>query len=183
MATKNYQFELQGLRQFKKRIKLENLSYQPVRKLFNEVGKIVKEESKGVLDKYEKNDTGKLKSSIKYKRRTATVGRLPSGVTVWAGSKYAQYVHGDMNKRYAMQEPFDRTKPHWPPVRALRGLASRKGLSPYAVAWGISQKGTPIVPFLKMGYQNAKPEIEIALQVCANRIEKEWKKSRPALKR
>ena len=60
----------------------------------------------------------------------------------------------------------------------IMGVANER-----SIAWGISQKGTPIVPFLKMGYQNAKPVIEIALQVCANRIEKEWKKSRPALKR
>ena len=185
MSKSQFNAEIQGLRQLQKRIKLEKLSSKPLRKLFNEVGKEIKDQSKSVLDKYEKNDTGKLKSSIKYKR-TAQKGRLPSGVKIWAGAKYSSFVHGDINKNYSMQEPFDRTQPHWPPVKALRGWASRKLGDPnlaYAVAFGIAQRGTPIVPFLKMGYENSKPQIELSLQLCAKRIEREWTRSRPKLKK
>ena len=95
-------------------------------------------------------DTGALKRSIKY-TRVKNTGRIPTKVKIFASAPHASFVHGNPNKKLRMSEPFNRTRPHFPPVKALTGWAKRHGMNPYMVANAIAQKGTPIVPFLKMG--------------------------------
>ena len=51
-------------------------------------------------------------------------------------------------------------------------------MNPYVVANSIAQKGTPIVPFLKMGLRDAKPENKVLLQVATKQIERQFKKGR-----
>lgn len=182
MASTGTSVKVTGLSDLKKRIALSGLAYTPIRKFYNEYGKAVKEEAKAVLDQYDKNDTGALKSSIKYTRRTAQTGALPKGVKVMATAKHASYVHGDVKKAFAgkyKESPnWTRTKPHFPPVRALRGWAERKGLNPFLVARAISIKGTPIVPFLKIAYDNSEDSRKTLLLLASKRIETNFKKSR-----
>ena len=172
---------VKGLHDLRRRCDIEKLGFIPIRKFFNDVGKDVKAESKKVLDQYDKNDTGKLRSSIKYKK-TKMKGRLPGGVRIEATKPYASFVHGDIKKAfkgaYKEKPKWSRTEPHWPPMRALSGWADRKGIPVFLVAKSISEKGTPIVPFLKIGYDNSEDKIEAHLLVCSNRIERNWKKSR-----
>jgi|ETNvirenome_6_85_1030632.scaffolds.fasta_scaffold83076_2 hypothetical protein len=185
MATASNQITVTGLKDLKKRIALGGLAYTPIRKFYNEVGKHLKEEARQVLDDYDKNDTGTLKKSIKYSRRTAKVGALPKGVKVMATAKYASFVHGDVKMafkgKYKLQPKWSRTTPHMPPVRALKGWAGRKlgdeGAA-YGVALGIAKKGTPIVPFLKIAYDRSDNDIDALLLLASNRIERNWKKSR-----
>ena len=72
MAQATGSVTVKGLDDLKKRIAIGGLAYTPIRKFYNELGKHLKEESKQVLDQYDKNDTGALSRSIKYTRRTAT---------------------------------------------------------------------------------------------------------------
>lgn len=74
-------------------------------------------------------DTGALRADVKVQEMRnlyAKVGTL---------KQYGLYVH-------------EGTKPHFPPVSALTGWAKRHGVSPFAVARGISRKGTKARPFL-----------------------------------
>ena len=59
------------------------------------------------------------------------------------------YVHGDEKKsgRLRLTEPYTRSTPHYPPIKALKPWAEAKGLNPYAVQQSIGKKGTPLVPF------------------------------------
>jgi hypothetical protein len=182
VASTGTSVQVTGLKELKKRIALGGIAYTPIRKFYNEYGKELKEESKAVLERYEKDDTGKLKASIKYTRRTAQTGALPKGVKVMATAKHASYVHGDVDKafkgKYNTEPDWSRTKPHFPPVRALKGWAERKGLNPFLVARAISIKGTPIVPFLKIAYDESEDNRKALLLVASKRIELAFKKSR-----
>lgn len=182
MAKANASVEVKGLKELKKRIALGGIAYTPIRKFYNEYGKELKDASKAVLEQYDKDDTGTLKKSIKYTRRTAQTGALPKGVKVMATAKHASYVHGDVKKAFAgkyKESPnWSRTKPHFPPVRALTGWAQRKGLNPFLVARAISIKGTPIVPFLKIAYDNSEDSRKTLLLLASKRIETNFKKSR-----
>lgn len=185
MAKANASVEVKGLKELKKRIALGGIAYTPIRKFYNEYGKELKDASKAVLEQYDKDDTGTLKKSIKYTKRTAQTGALPKGVRVMATAKHASYVHGDVQKafkgKYNEEPKWSRTTPHFPPVQALKGWASRKLGDPklaYVVALSISKKGTPIVPFLKIAYENSETEKKALLLLASNRIEKAFKKTR-----
>ena len=176
-----FEFKLEGADKLKKRLDLAGLAYVPLRKFFNDSGKQIKKKAKENTP----DDTGKLKSQIKYKR-VRDRGRLPGGVTVHVTTPYAKYVHGDMNKNYkykGLRFPedkgsFDRTRPHWPPFSALTGWADRKGIPVFLVARSIAEKGTAIVPFIKMGYEQSTDELNLLLLASLKKIERNWKKGR-----
>tara|TARA_R110000824_G_scaffold297909_2_gene486140 strand:+ start:6839 stop:7402 length:564 start_codon:yes stop_codon:yes gene_type:complete len=184
--NKDFEIEVLGARQLKKRLDAGNLLYIPLRKYFNETGKVVKAKAKQNTPEF----SGKLKSQIKYKK-VADRGRLPGGVRVFINTPYAPFVHGDMNKNYKYKglkypkdkDKFDRTKPHWPPLKALAPWANAKGIPVFLVAKAISEKGTAIVPFIKMGYEQSEKERKLALQLASKRVEAQWKKSRGTLKK
>lgn len=185
MAQATGSVTVKGLDDLKKRIAIGGLAYTPIRKFYNELGKHLKEESKQVLDQYDKNDTGALSRSIKYTRRTATRGALPKGVKVMATAKHASFVHGNVQMafkgKYKTKPKWSRTTPHMPPIKPLQGWAGRRLGNPnlaYPVALGIKKKGTPIVPFFKIAYDRSDNSIDAMLLLVANRIERNWKKSR-----
>ena len=173
MASSDIQFKITGAQNLRKRLKANNLLMTPLRNYFNASGKIIKEKSKG----HAPVDTGALKRSIKY-TRVKNTGRIPNKVTIFASAPHASFVHGNPNKKFRMSEPFNRTRPHFPPVKALTGWSKRHGMNPYVVANSIAQKGTPIVPYLKMGLRDAKPENKVLLQVATKQIERQFKKGR-----
>ena len=105
----------------------------------------------------------------------------PNKVRIFASAPHASFVHGNPNKKFRMSEPFNRTRPHFPPVKALTGWAKRHGMNPYLVANSIAQKGTPIVPFLKMGFRDSAPERKVLLSVAGKQIERQFKKGRKNL--
>ena len=78
------------------------------------------------------------------------------------------------------KDRFDRTRPQWPPFRPLQKWADAKGIPVYLVAKSISEKGTAIVPFIKMGYEQSEDKRKLALQAAAKSVELQWKRSRPA---
>jgi hypothetical protein len=57
---------------------------------------------------------------------------------------YALYVEGG-------------TRPHWPPIGAIRGWAERHGINPYALQRSIARRGTPAVRFLARAVEAEAP--------------------------
>ena len=51
------------------------------------------------------------------------------------------------------------SRPHWPPIAALRGWARRHNISPYAVQRSIARKGTRARPFLLPAFTKNAPAI------------------------
>jgi len=76
------------------------------------------------------SDTGKLQGDL------ARPEIKPLYARVGSNRNYAVFVH-------------EGTKPHYPPIKALTGWASRHNISPYVVARAISKRGTKANPFLK----------------------------------
>ena len=64
------------------------------------------------------------------------------------------------------------TKPHMPPVDAIRAWADSKGINPWAVAMSIKKKGTEAHPFVKPTFDATKPavilEFKAATKLIAN---------------
>ena len=173
MASTEIEFKITDAESLRKRLKANNLLMTPLRNYFNASGKIIKEKSK----EHAPVDTGALKRSIKY-TRVKNTGRIPNKVKIYASANHASFVHGNPQSKFRMTEPFNRTRPHYPPVKALTGWAKRHGMNPYAVANSIAQKGTPIVPFLKMGYRDSAPERKVLLSIANKQIERQFKKGR-----
>jgi phage gpG-like protein len=98
-------------------------------------------------------DRGRLRNSI-----AVTI----SGDTAQIGTNvfYGIYVH-------------EGTRPHFPPVAALEGWASRHGTNAFAVARGISRNGTKARPFLRDGFNAAVPAIYGYVNVMAAEIQAE----------
>jgi len=183
MVTQPMQIEVLGAKQLRSRLDEKKLLYTPLRKYFNDVGKIIKKQAKTQTPEF----TGKLKSQIKYKKIQDT-GRIPGGIKVFVTTPYASYVHGSMDKNYKYRglkypqdkDKFSRTKPHWPPASALQKWADAKGIPVFLVQRSIAEKGTAIIPFIKMGYEQTEAQRKIALQQASKSVELMWKKSRPA---
>jgi hypothetical protein len=49
------------------------------------------------------------------------------------------------------------------------------------VALSIAKKGTPIVPFLKIGYNKTRAKRRALLAITSKDIERQWKQSRKKL--
>lgn len=88
-------------------------------------------------------DSGRLKSSITPDVRVK--GKTVIGV-VGSNKNYAPYVELG-------------TKPHWPPLDALKVWAARHGTTAYVVARGIAKKGTKPYKYLQGAYDKNKDTI------------------------
>jgi len=62
------------------------------------------------------------------------------------------------------------TRPHWPPTAALGGWARRHGISPFAVARGISRRGTRAQPFMAPGLEKSRGRVEAAFAKVGARV-------------
>ena len=116
MAQTGITVKITGAESLRKRLKANNLMMTPLRNYLNGYGKVIKEKSKV----HAPVDTGALRRSIKY-TRVKPQGRIPNKTKVFATAKHASFVHGNPEKRFRMSEPFQRTRPHIPPVKALTG--------------------------------------------------------------
>lgn len=175
MASSEFEIKVTGANQLKRRLVSQGFLLLPLRQYFNSTGLAITARAREIAPK----DLGTLRNSITFKPVRAK-GRMPRGIKIMATAPYAIYVHGDPNKKYRQSPPFNRTKPHYPPVSALTGWAERKGLNPYAVAASIAEKGTPIIPFLKMAYNDTRAERKILLSIATRSIESNWKAGRKA---
>lgn len=105
-------------------------------------------------------DTGALRRSIK---RRSTPGS--------AGAGYGGYVQASVPYALFVEKG---TAPHWPPVGALAGWASRKGIPEFLVARKIARQGTKPQPFMEKGRAAAKKAIPRSLQWVSTEVEKIW---------
>ncbi len=128
------------------------LAGPPVKRFFQQAGSVVQRAAQNKAPRF----TGSLQRSITHK---VDGGALPSFVIIGTKISHAPAVHGFFDSTAT------RTKPHFPPVAGPRGAALRawaksKGIPVYAVAHGIAKRGTPIVPFLKLGFEQSQPAID-----------------------
>ncbi len=182
----NFEFKVIGADRLRKRLKANNLLMTPLRTYFNGTGKVVKKYAKENTPE----DTGALTSSIKYKK-VQSKGALPKGIMVFSDKSYAKEVHGAINAKHKFKglkfdkdysrenrAQFDRTSGRQVSAQKLKGWSERKGLNPHAVSKSIARQGTPIVPFLKMGYEQSLAERKVLLLEVTKKIERKYKRGR-----
>lgn len=178
MSRQEVSFKLTGANQLRKRLDLKNLTLKPLRNYYTATGMVVVKRAKKEAPK----DTGFLKKEIGFKP-IGTRGRIPAGVRIESNAKYSSYVHGYMHQNFRQSKPWSRSRPHFPPVSALTGWSRRKGINPYLVARAIARKGTPIIPYLKIGYNKTRPQRNMLLNIAHKDIERHWKQSRRKVKK
>lgn len=150
------EFDEASVRRFYRRIDPDNLLGNPMDAFYKRVAGTIRKKAQG----YAPRDTGDLRKSIRVEGPKRF--RRLRGVAVVVRSPYGLFVH-------------EGTRPHMPPVDALRGWASRKGMSPWAVAKGIAAKGTKAQPFLKRAADETRRALPIELRTAARDIEKKWR--------
>jgi hypothetical protein len=100
--------------------------------------------------------TGRLRSSLQVKMKT-------DKMTVISTSPYALYVETG-------------TRPHFPPISAIRSWAQSKGINPYALARSIARKGTKPTWFLRDSFEFSQRAIKGYLADAARDIEARWRR-------
>tara|TARA_Y100000361_G_C11130990_1_gene328907 strand:+ start:834 stop:1364 length:531 start_codon:yes stop_codon:yes gene_type:complete len=169
-------FEVKGLKRLRRQCDLNNLGTKPIRKFMRSSGQTIKKRAQEVVPV----DTGALQRSIRTKQ-IKSMGRLPAGIQIKSHSPKSSFVHGDPKRTRGLKldEPYKRSKPHWPPMNAkLRGWADRKDIPVYLVAKSISEKGTPLVPYLLIAERDTKFERKADLKLLADEIELRFKKTK-----
>jgi len=162
-----------GFNQLHKRLTLHALGYNALRDYMNDYGELIVQEAK----KHVPEDSGRLKNSLRHKT-IGGLGAVPKGVDVFSTESYAPYVHGYPHEHQRLSEPWTRSKPHFPPVEAIRPWATKRGLNPFAVAKGIAKKGTPLVPFFKIAVRETVDERNALLRETGFKITAMWKAGR-----
>jgi len=66
------------------------------------------------------------------------------------------------------------TKPHWPPVSALRGWAQRHNIDPFLVARKIAREGTQRTGWFTDAIADAERELPRRLRRCTADIQARW---------
>jgi hypothetical protein len=171
-------FSVSGANNINKRLQLSALGGVALRNFFSQYGQVVVTNSKKEAPRYK----GNLRGSLTFKRIDG-VGRLPIGIDVYSRSPYALYVHGFYDMKVKMRKPWSRSKPHYPPISAIKGWADDKDISPYAVQHAIGQRGTPLIPFFKIGIKKSEAEKKVLLKGTGLKITATWKAGRMAPKK
>ena len=112
-------------------------------------------------------------------RRMHTISRFE----VFSRSPYALFVHGFFDMKTRLNPPYTRSKPHFPPIKALEEWSKAKGISPYVVQQAIGKKGTPLVPFFKIGIKKSEPDRKLLLAKAGLQITATWNAGRILPKR
>lgn len=118
-----------------------------IAKFIQQAGSAAALEIEGQAKKFAPVDTGRLRASIG--TSIGITNRLQA--IVQTNVNYAAYVH-------------EGTKPHFPPISALEGWASRHGVSARAVAKSIARKGTKAQPFMRRAVEVKEDDIAKAYE-------------------
>ncbi len=171
----NAEITIKGVDKLRKRLDLAGLTAKPVRQFMRATGAVLRDSAKDNAPEF----SGSLKNSI-HVQRIKQKGRLPNSVKIYSSRSYAKYVHGDEKKsgRLRLTEPYTRSTPHFPPIKALKPWAEAKGLNPYAVQQSIGKKGTPLVPFFLIAMKETKQQRALLLANATKGIERNWKKGK-----
>jgi hypothetical protein len=162
-------FTVQGGDEIAKRMNLNKLGAVPLRNFFSAYGQVVVTKSKKETPRFK----GNLRGSLTFKMARG-IGGIPLGIDVFSRSPYALYVHGFYDMK---------TKPHYPPIKALEEWSKAKGISPYLVQKAIGEKGTPLVPFFKIGIKKSEPDRKLLLAKAGLQITATWNAGRILPKR
>jgi len=166
-------YDVLGAGELKRRLKLQALAGVHLRNFFAEYGKLIVTDAKKTAPRFE----GNLRGSLTYKHLPTASG-IPTGIELFSRSPYALYVHGYYDQKFNMKEPWSRTKPHYPPIKALQKWADAKGINVYAVQHAIGQRGTPIIPFFKIAIKNNEAQRKLLLSKTGIKIEAQWRAGR-----
>lgn len=164
---------LLGGAQFRKRLELEKLCGVPLRNFFSEYGQLVVTTAKKEAPRF----SGDLRGSLTFKM-VMGFGGLPEGIDIFSRADHALFVHGFFDKGFRMSKPWSRTKPHWPPKKALEPWAAAKGIPVFLVQKSIAEKGTPIIPFFKIAINKNEQKKQVLLKGTGLKIEAQWHASR-----
>lgn len=167
------QFEFQGGRQLAKRLELNALAGVALRNFFSRYGQLIVTTAKQEAPRF----SGDLRGSLTF-RQVQGLGGLPEGIDVFSRSNYALFVHGFFDENYKLKKPWSRTKPHWPPTKAIQPWADAKGIPVFLVQKAIAEKGTPIIPFFKIAIKKNEAEKKALLAGTGLKIEAQWNASR-----
>ncbi|QDP60628.1 MAG: hypothetical protein Unbinned1469contig1000_7 [Prokaryotic dsDNA virus sp.] len=162
-----------GGRQFRKRLELNALAGVALRNFFSAYGQTITVKAKQTAPSWRGNLRGSLTFDME-----KSAGGFVQGIVLYSRSPYALYVHGYYDQRVRMSKPWSRSKPHYPPVSALKDWADDHGISPYAVQQAIGRKGTPLIPFFKIAIRDSEVEKKALLAGTALAVETKWKVSR-----
>lgn len=100
------------------------------------------------------------------------VSAFPQAAGIKSNSRKFPFVHGIVT---IPARPRHRSAPHWPPPnQSLTAWADRHGIPVFLVAKSISEKGTPIIPFVSEAVDESLPELDMALARAANAVGKVW---------
>tara|TARA_R100001460_G_scaffold107800_1_gene157144 strand:+ start:996 stop:1532 length:537 start_codon:yes stop_codon:yes gene_type:complete len=166
-------FDIQGGRNLAKRLELNALAGVALRNFFSAYGQLVVTTAKKEAPRF----SGDLRGSLTFKH-VRGAGGLPEGIDVFSRADHALFVHGFYDDKHKLSKPWSRTKPHWPPKKALQGWADAKGIPVYLVQKSISEKGTPIIPFFKIAIKKNEAQKKVLLKGTGVKITATWKASR-----
>ena len=181
MAT-NRNFSFEGFTPLKRKLTNAGFTLIPLRHLMNEHAEVIVEEAKKVVPV----DTGTLRNSIDFKQ-VAMVGRLPQKIKIEATAPHSKFVHGHFKRLpngYKLPPKKNRknwgnanwrTDPHYPPVQPIEDWATSKGLNTYSVVNSISERGTPLVPFLLLAEKNTRKARKKLTKKAQKQIALSWK--------
>ena len=171
-------FKVQGGDEIAKRMNLNKLGAVPLRNFFSAYGQVVVTKSKKATPRFK----GNLRGSLTFKMARG-IGGIPLGIDVFSRSPYALFVHGFFDMKTRLNPPYTRSKPHFPPIKALEEWSKAKGISPYVVQQAIGKKGTPLVPFFKIGIKKSEPDRKLLLAKAGLQITATWNAGRILPKR
>ena len=166
-------FDITGARHLKQRLDFNKLAGVPLRNFFSSYGQLVVTTAKKEAPRF----SGDLRGSLTFKM-VRDVSQIPLGIDIFSRADHALFVHGFFDKGFRMSKPWSRTKPHWPPKKALQGWADAKGIPVFLVQKSIAEKGTPIIPFFKIAINKNEKKKQALLKGTGLQIEASWKASR-----
>ncbi len=158
--------EIRGLEELKKKLSgggpfRRNLLSAPMRKGLERIGGAGE-----LIGKREVPvDKGDLRRNITHE---VDKKNPPEFVRIGNDLKYARPVHGDFN------ETRSRTRPHFPPIKALEGWARRHGIPVFALQRAIGRRGTPFNPYLTRTMDKLKGIVRSTMGKVASDVEKLW---------
>ncbi len=143
--------ELRGLEELRKKLNPNVLLGKPLREAMLKSVLFLEAEVKSRTPV----DTGRLRGSI-------THSIAPDPIPLWAkvgtNVEYAPFVE-------------EGTRPHWPPIEAIKPWARRHRLSPWAVAVAIARRGTKGAHMFRRAFEAAEGQIRRFLDGVARDIE------------
>ena len=134
---------------------------RPLRMYLDWATKLIRDEGRKEAPK----DLGEMRRSHTAIVDSAAIpgwGRMEVQAVGKRGAPYPIFVH-------------EGTRPHFPPVEAIRGWAERHGIDPWVLARSIAKKGTKANPWLERTLTKVMPQLMDAGRL-GTEVRKQWEK-------